>query len=79
MSVLIPVSELVKLPIRWIRADDKRINTVVKLLQFGSNINESIRLLNCGCEKPIFLKMVDIESQQLINCFKRQVMIRPFL
>jgi len=56
MSELIPVSQLIKLPITWIRADDDRINTVFKSLQAGSNINEPIHLLNCGCEKTYILE-----------------------
>ncbi len=56
MCTKVPVSELVQLPITWVRGDDKRLKTVFKSLKAGSNIKEPIRLLNCGCGKTYMLE-----------------------
>lgn len=55
MCVQTPVSELVKLPINWVRGDDERLRTVFKSLKAGNSINEPIKLLNCGCGKTYML------------------------
>ncbi|MBV7336080.1 hypothetical protein KFU94_49165 [Chloroflexi bacterium TSY] len=52
----IPVSELVQLPINWVRADDERLKTVFKSLRAGNTIHDPIRLLNCGCGKTYVLE-----------------------
>ena len=52
----VPVSELIKLPINWIRGDDERLATVFKSLNNGQKINEPIRLLICGCGNTYMLE-----------------------
>ncbi|GEM_PF-1285249 len=56
MCTKIPVSELIKLPIHWVRGDDERLATVFKSLQAGQDINAPISLLNCGCGKTYILE-----------------------
>jgi len=56
MCNLIFVSELIKLPITWVRGNDERLNTVLKSLKAGHNINQPIRLLICGCGKTYMLE-----------------------
>ncbi len=56
MCIKMPVSELVKLPISWVRGDDERLNTVFKTLKMGQDINSPIKLLNCGCGKTYMLE-----------------------
>ena len=56
MCTKIPVSELVELPINWVRGDDERLNTIYKSLKTGNGINNPIRLLNCGCGKTYMLE-----------------------
>jgi hypothetical protein len=56
MCQTIPVSELVKLPINWVRGDDERLNTIFKSLKHSQSINEPIQLLNCGCGKTYMLQ-----------------------
>ena len=52
----IPVSELVALPIHWVRGDDPRLQSIFRSLRVGGTINEPIRLLNCGCGKTYILE-----------------------
>jgi len=47
----IPVSQLVKLPIEWIRGNDERLKTVLSSLRAKPAINNPIRLVKCGCGK----------------------------
>ncbi|MEH6579234.1 MAG: hypothetical protein V7731_19400 [Amphritea sp.] len=56
MCTKVPVSELIQLPITWIRGDDERLKTVFKSLKDGDSIKEPIRLLNCGCGKTYMLE-----------------------
>jgi len=56
MCIKVPVSELIQLPITWVRGDDERLKTVFKSLKAGDSIKESIRLLNCGCGKTYMLE-----------------------
>ncbi len=55
MCTKVAVSELVQLPIYWVKGDDERLKTVLKSLKEGNGINEPIRLLNCGCGKKYML------------------------
>ncbi len=56
MCTNVPISELVELPINWIRGNDERLNTVFKSLKAGQDINEPVRLLNCGCGNTYILE-----------------------
>lgn len=56
MCTTVPVSDLIKLPIQWVRGNDARLSTVFKSLRAGNSINEPIRLLNCGCGKTYMLE-----------------------
>ncbi len=56
MCTKVPVSDIVKLPINWVRGDDKRLETVFRSLKAGNCINDAIRLLNCGCGKTYMLE-----------------------
>lgn len=56
MCTNIPVSELVKLPINWVRSDDKRLNTIFSSLKTGDRVDKPIKLLNCGCGKTYMLE-----------------------
>ncbi|MEH6814719.1 MAG: hypothetical protein V7677_19465 [Motiliproteus sp.] len=56
MCTKVSVSELIQLPISWVRGDDKRLKTVFRSLMAGQSINEPIRLLNCGCGKTYMLE-----------------------
>lgn len=55
MCTQVPVSELVKMDITWIRGDDKRLETVFSSLKGGGCITSPIQLLNCGCGKTYML------------------------
>ena len=55
MCIYMPVSEVVKLPINWIRGDDERLNTVFKSLKKGDGFRKPIELLSCGCGKSYML------------------------
>ena len=50
------VSEVVKLPINWVRGDDERLKTVFKSLKNGDGLKEPIKILNCGCGKTYMLE-----------------------
>jgi hypothetical protein len=52
----VPVSELIELPITWVRGNDDRLKTVFKSLKAGHSIQQPIRLLNCGCGKSYMLE-----------------------
>ncbi|MEH6627779.1 MAG: hypothetical protein V7739_15140 [Motiliproteus sp.] len=56
MCTKVSVSELIQLPISWVRGDDERLKTVFRSLKAGHSINEPIRLLNCGCGKTYMLE-----------------------
>ncbi len=56
MCTQVPVSELVELPITWIRGDDDRLSTVFNSLKMGNPVSQPIRLLNCGCGKTYMLE-----------------------
>lgn len=56
MCAQVPVSELIELPITWVRGNDERLKTVFKSLKSGHAIQEPIRLLNCGCGKSYMLE-----------------------
>ncbi len=56
MCTYMPVSEVVKLPINWVRCDDERLRTVFKSLKNGDGFKEPIKLLNCGCGKTYMLE-----------------------
>ena len=56
MCTHMPVSELVKLPIHWVRGDDARLVSVFRSLKAGASISAPIRLLNCGCGKTYMLE-----------------------
>lgn len=56
MCTGIPVSEWVKLPINWVRSDDKSLDTILSSLKSGNRIDEPIKLLNCGCRKTYMLE-----------------------
>jgi hypothetical protein len=56
MCTQVPVSELVKLPISWVRGNDERLKSVFSTLKAGQGINEPIKLLNCGCGKTYMLE-----------------------
>jgi hypothetical protein len=45
MCTKIPVSELIQLPITWVRGDDERLQTVFKSLKAGNSIEQPIRLI----------------------------------
>ena len=51
MCTYMPVSELVELPINWVRGDDERLKTIFKSLKAGNGIKEPMRLINCGYGK----------------------------
>lgn len=51
-----PVSELVQLPINWVRGDDARLDSVFRSLKSGDNVDEPIQLINCGCGKTYILE-----------------------
>jgi len=57
MCTNIPVSELIKLPISWVRGNDDRLDTVFKSLKEGNSINKPIKILNCGCGKAYMLEV----------------------
>lgn len=56
MCTYMPVSEVVKLPINWVRGDDERLKTVFKSLEKGDGFKKPIKLLNCGCGKTYMLE-----------------------
>ncbi len=56
MCTRVPVSELVELPITWVRGDDERLKDVFKSLKKGDPVSQPIRLLNCGCGKTYMLE-----------------------
>ena len=56
MCTSLPVSEVVKLPITWIRGDDERLKNVFKSLKSGDELKEPIKLINCGCGKTYMLE-----------------------
>ena len=56
MCTKIPVSELVTLPINWVRGNDERLNSVFSSLKKGQGVNTPITLLNCGCGKTYMLE-----------------------
>lgn len=56
MCTYMPVSEVVKLPINWVRGDDDRLKTVFRSLKNGDGVREPIKLLNCGCGKTYMLE-----------------------
>lgn len=56
MCTYMPVSELVKLPINWVRSDDQRLMTIFKSLKNGNALHQPIKLLNCGCGKTYMLE-----------------------
>lgn len=51
-----PVSEIVKLPITWIRGNDDRLKGVFKSLKEGDGIKQPIKLISCGCGKTYMLE-----------------------
>ena len=56
MCEMVPVSELVKLPINWVRGNDARLDTIFKDLRGGNCLKQPIRILNCGCKKTYILE-----------------------
>ncbi|MEZ8142990.1 hypothetical protein A1OO_12495 [Enterovibrio norvegicus FF-33] len=53
---LIPVSELVKMDLQWLRGDDARFKSVLKSLKSGDSIKEAIQLIRCACGKTYILQ-----------------------
>ena len=56
MCTYMPVSEVVKLPITWVRGDDERLKNVFKSLENGDGLKKPIKLLSCGCGKTYMLE-----------------------
>ena len=71
MCTKVPVSELVQLPITWVRGDDERLKTVFKSLKSGNGIKQPIRLLNCGCGKTYVLEDGGHRITAAYKMFKR--------
>lgn len=51
-----PVSELVELPITWLRGDEARIAPLYQALKRQQAISSAITILNCGCGKSYMLQ-----------------------
>ncbi len=56
MCRLIPVSQLVELPVNWIRSNDARLAPILESLSNGDGIDKPIDLIRCGCGKTYMLK-----------------------
>ncbi|WP_407333490.1 hypothetical protein [Enterovibrio sp. 27052020O] len=53
---LIPVSELVKMDLHWLRGEDNRFQSVLKSLKQGEGIKEAVQLIRCACGKTYILQ-----------------------
>ena len=51
MIKYIPVSQLIRLPIEWVRGNDERLKTILSSLRVKPAINNPIRIVKCGCGK----------------------------
>ena len=56
MCEMLPVSELVRMPINWVRGDDARLGAVFESLRGGGCVKAPIRILRCGCGKSYMLE-----------------------
>ena len=56
MCEYLPVSEVVKLPINWVRGNDDRLKTIFRSLTDGDGFKEPIKITNCGCGKSYMLE-----------------------
>ncbi|WP_028023971.1 hypothetical protein [Enterovibrio calviensis] len=52
----IPVSEIIKMDLHWLRGEDSRFKSVLKSLKQGEGINEAIQLIRCACGKTYILQ-----------------------
>ncbi|MCB1957001.1 MAG: hypothetical protein KDG55_15065 [Rhodocyclaceae bacterium] len=66
-----PVSELVQLPIDWMRGKDARFIALVASLAGGSDIREPVRVLVCGCGQTYLLDDGGHRISAAFDHFKR--------
>ncbi|MGF1707404.1 hypothetical protein [Enterovibrio baiacu] len=53
---MMPISDIVKLDLHWVRGEDARFAAIMKSLKRGEAINEAIKLIQCACGKTYILQ-----------------------
>jgi len=55
MCNFIPVSELVNMPMNWVRHDDARLKGALRYLVSANSSANPIKIVKCGCGKSYML------------------------